>query len=169
MENKKCFKCGKILPLDSFYKHPKMKDGYLNKCKDCTKNDVSTKYFENIKDENYVEKERIRGREKYKRLNYSNINRIRRKGACSRKFIINNYKNINLENMEIHHWNYNLYNNIFILTRREHKLVHKYLTFDKESQCFINNNELITDKSSHRNLIYKILGRNNVEEYPKLN
>jgi hypothetical protein len=36
---KKCFKCGKILSLDKFYSHSRMKDGHLNKCIDCAKKD----------------------------------------------------------------------------------------------------------------------------------
>ena len=38
--SKTCFKCGDHLPLDAFYKHSRMADGHLNKCKQCTKKDT---------------------------------------------------------------------------------------------------------------------------------
>lgn len=42
---KTCFKCGKTLPLDAFYKHSQMGDGHLNKCKECTKKDAHERRF----------------------------------------------------------------------------------------------------------------------------
>lgn len=38
--SKICFKCGVEKPLTDFYKHPKMADGHVNKCKTCNKEDV---------------------------------------------------------------------------------------------------------------------------------
>jgi hypothetical protein len=45
MAEKRCFKCGRTLPLDEFYPHPRMADGHLNKCKSCAKNDAKQRYY----------------------------------------------------------------------------------------------------------------------------
>jgi hypothetical protein len=48
IRSKECFKCKTVKPLDGFYKHKAMADGHLNKCIDCTKNDVNKYRQENL-------------------------------------------------------------------------------------------------------------------------
>lgn len=50
---KQCFKCGVEKPLTEFYKHARMADGHLNKCKNCTKSDVSHRRRTNPKVQEY--------------------------------------------------------------------------------------------------------------------
>lgn len=42
--NKQCFKCHKTKSLTLFYRHKRMSDGHLGKCKDCTKHDAMERY-----------------------------------------------------------------------------------------------------------------------------
>ena len=163
METKICFKCGRELPLSEFYKHPKMTDGHLNKCKECNKKDVHENYLKNIQNEDYVEKERKRGRDKYRRLNYVSRPSAHNENKTTRA---NAKKNgINCDGKEIHHWNYNLKNDIFLLGRREHKKVHLNMKFNKEMNVFEYNGNLLLTKEDHLQAIKEILGVNEVENY----
>jgi len=48
METKTCFKCNQTKPLCDFYTHPRMADGHLGKCKECTKIDTKLNYWKNL-------------------------------------------------------------------------------------------------------------------------
>lgn len=59
---KQCFKCGAEKPLTEFYRHPQMKDGHVNKCKECNKGDNRENRAN--KREKYVEYDRARSQTK---------------------------------------------------------------------------------------------------------
>ena len=61
MKTKKCFKCEAELPIVNFYKHPKMGDGHLGKCKACTRYDV--RQNRKVKAEYYREYDRQRSKD----------------------------------------------------------------------------------------------------------
>lgn len=64
---KTCFKCGITQPPESFYKHPRMADGRLNKCIACAKSDVSARIVIKTADPVWLDGERERCRIKQNR------------------------------------------------------------------------------------------------------
>lgn len=65
---KPCICCRKELPVEAYYRHPRMADGHLNKCKECVKAYVSAYAAAKAATPEGREAERQRGREKYHRL-----------------------------------------------------------------------------------------------------
>lgn len=171
MKTKVCFKCGVDKPLSEYYKHKKMGDGHLNKCKDCTRKDVREREERLLKDPEWVEKEKARAREKYHRL-YSD-GRHRPSSEKKRETIMQ-YRSLYPEkykaksaskrvkrpkNTERHHWSYNEehWKDLIFLSNKDHNFLHRHMTYDQErfmyrvalpTQSF-QENELLDSKYRH--------------------
>lgn len=73
---KTCFKCGEEKPIEDFYRHPKMADGHMGKCKECAKADVREN--RSIRRSQYAAYERQRFNEPGRRARVLEAQRQRR-------------------------------------------------------------------------------------------
>ena len=149
--NKKCFKCGIIKPLSDFYKHKKMGDGYLNKCKACTKKDVQTYYKDTILERKNYEQIRNQKRREYlkkrepaskeQRLNAERRYREKYKIKYCAKIILNNAirdgkikkglcQICSCKNVHGHHYDYTKPLDVIWLCDIHHKKVHWWLRWN---------------------------------------
>lgn len=75
---KTCFKCHTTKSLTEFYKHSEMADGHLNKCKECTKKDVSDRYYSPEAHSKIVAYERSRFKDPHRKALINEYQRRRR-------------------------------------------------------------------------------------------
>lgn len=150
---KTCFKCNVKKDLIEFYRHKEMADGYLNKCKECTKKDNTNHRNNNIDYYREYEKERailphrIEARKRYSKTAMGIVSK--RKAIESwvkknkNKRIAHNILNNALRNGQIiksnkcqlcgceshrlegHHYDYNEPLNVTWLCSKCHSIFHK--------------------------------------------
>lgn len=152
----KCTICGIIKEETFFYKNEYMPSGYANQCKECVKSRAKKRYEDLSNDESWMDKERLRGRLKYKKL-YSEIRYNSKKPAIcrsTRRFAKLRFDL--LRTQELHHWNYNYPKSFYILNIRHHHKIHKYLQYDDSSKCFYYNGLLLDSIEKHTNALIDI-------------
>ena len=162
MESKKCIICNIEKVVSDYYVHRKMADGHLNKCKQCCKDQAAERHKRLSKNESFVEKERIRNREKYKRLNYYEKSKksIEDKPWAKTHIYKGLHKKLKCEKgYELHHWNYNdaYLEDVLVMNISDHRRLHKKLTLDKEKRIFIYKGEYLDTIEKHKKAISEIL------------
>lgn len=172
--NKPCFKCGKVLPLENFYRHPKMGDGHLGKCKDCTKLDAKTHYALKCQDKAFVWQERARGREKAKRLGYVSCKKYKPRNhkQLSQMFARNKVAR-ELDPCEAgfhyHHWSYQKQDaiDVFKLTVQDHMRVHRYMVYDEDQLRYRRLDGMLLDTRDASQRYYDYVLSLSDGEYPR--
>lgn len=140
---KKCFKCNRKKNIRLFYRHSETADGYLNKCKSCTKKDAKKRYHNptsRIKIIAYEKKREQDPERKRKKLIYQQRRRLKSPGkdrardkvfkALKEGRLIRKFCKICADpKSEAHHTDYRKYLQVDWLCRKHHIIEHNRIPF----------------------------------------
>lgn len=174
---KKCINCGKLKDIECYYKHKQMSDGHLNKCKECCKYQASIRESSlRATNQEWVEKDRKRARDKYYKLGYKDKYKP---SAESKREIMRRYKEkypeklraLNLSSNlrpkisgnQLHHWSYNIGDekSVIELSVSNHNLAHRFMIYDQERMMYRTlSGELLDTKERHEEYINFVIQNN---------
>lgn len=159
---KTCFKCNLNQPLSEFYKHPQMGDGHLNKCKTCTKKDSLVQYNIKVTDPNWVDQERTRGRDKYRRYLYKSNMATEDKSELNRQYFkkfperwgakMATKRIVVQKGSQKHHWSYKkeYWADFIVLSPQQHRKAHRFLIYNQEQMLYSTiDGRLLSTKADH--------------------
>ena len=172
--SKVCFKCNAEKPLTDYYKHPKMGDGHLGKCKACTKSDTKKRAVELADDPEWVEKEQARHRDKYHRLGYRELHKTtpEQKAEDMARYIARYPEKHIARGMtakikpvvagnQMHHWCYApLYaNDLIELSVADHYTAHRFIEYDQSCMMYRQKGTglLLDSREAHECFIKGVL------------
>lgn len=166
MEDKKsknckiCNICNLEKELQMFYINKGMKDGYQNRCIECTKIKTKIRLKQILSTPEGVESEKKRHREKYHRLEYKGKNypTTERKREIIKKHhqkypekaLASKYTEIFLTKtpgFNLHHWSYNQEDwlDIIELSIKEHGFIHRFIKYDQERMMYRDLDGILLD------------------------
>lgn len=162
---KVCFRCNKAQPLTEYYVHAQMADGHLNKCKSCTKADAKARLEVKIKDPEWADAERERGRLKHYRLGYREKYRPTSEEKAK---ITANYKAkypekavahaacskmvAKVKGNHLHHWSYRIEHNrdLIEIPAEKHYTLHRFIKYDQQYMMYrTKDGQLLDTKDKH--------------------
>ena len=111
-----------------------------------------------MQNSDYVERERIRGRKKYRRLNYGQkkLNNKVNSSIIKRLNVELRKRGYDMDGNETHHWNYNYPKQGLIVDRCLHKRIHNHLEFREDMQIFMFKGLLLDSFDKHIDAVKEI-------------
>lgn len=170
---KQCSNCKKWKETIAFHKRILSKDGLSYICKVCSSMDRKKYYIKNqndicIKKSEYYHNEYKRKKDPV--INKKALERYSNKFPEKRKAKLAAIHINTLRGEEKHHWSYNKekFLDVFILTKKDHSFIHRYLVYDQLLKLYRTKDGTLLDTREKAESYYSlILNVTKQKEEPK--